>query len=134
MKRVAINGFGRIGRNVLRAATVAGASDLEFVAVNDITDTATLAHLLKYDSVHGRFPGTVAATDDGLLVNGKKVKVLAEKIRAPCRGNRSASTSSSNRPDASPIVTRRPSISTPVRARWSSPRRPRRKTSPSSMG
>ncbi|HEX7025218.1 MAG TPA: glyceraldehyde 3-phosphate dehydrogenase NAD-binding domain-containing protein, partial [Gemmatimonadales bacterium] len=51
-KRVAINGFGRIGRNVLRAAVAAGAGDLDFVAVNDLTDTKTLAHLLKYDSVH----------------------------------------------------------------------------------
>jgi len=79
MKRVAINGFGRIGRNVIRAATVAGVTDLEFVAVNDITDTPTLAHLLKYDSVHGRFPGTVDASADGMLVNGKPIKVLAEK-------------------------------------------------------
>jgi glyceraldehyde 3-phosphate dehydrogenase len=78
-KRVAINGFGRIGRNVLRAATVARTEGIEFVAVNDLTDTRTLAHLLTYDSVHGRFPGTVAAGDDGLLVNGTTIKVLAEK-------------------------------------------------------
>ena len=58
-KRVAINGFGRIGRNVLRAAKAMGATELDFVAVNDLTDTKTLAHLLKYDSVHGRFPGEV---------------------------------------------------------------------------
>ena len=61
--RVGINGFGRIGRNVLRAATMAKQTDLEFVGVNDITDTKTLAHLLKYDSVHGRFPGTDAPTE-----------------------------------------------------------------------
>ncbi len=78
MKRVAINGFGRIGRNVLRAAA-GGAGDLEFVAVNDITDTETLAHLLKYDSVHGRFAGSVEASSEGLVVNGKSIKVLAEK-------------------------------------------------------
>ncbi|MGH7561298.1 MAG: type I glyceraldehyde-3-phosphate dehydrogenase [Gemmatimonadales bacterium] len=78
-KRIAINGFGRIGRNVLRAATIAGADDLEFVAVNDITDTATLAHLLKYDSIHGRFQGTVEVSADGLTVNGRTIKVLAEK-------------------------------------------------------
>ena len=59
IKRVAINGFGRIGRNVIRAAMAGGADNLEFVAVNDLTDTRTLAHLLKYDSVHGRFAGTV---------------------------------------------------------------------------
>ena len=57
--KVGINGFGRIGRNVVRAAKKLGATDLDFVAVNDLTDTKTLAHLLKYDSVHGRFDGTV---------------------------------------------------------------------------
>src|SRR3990170_4041734 len=78
-KRIAINGFGRIGRNVLRAAARSGAGDLEFVAVNDLTDTKTLAHLLKYDSVHGRFPGTVEAGLDGIHVDGKTLKVLSEK-------------------------------------------------------
>jgi glyceraldehyde 3-phosphate dehydrogenase (phosphorylating) len=78
-KRVAINGFGRIGRNVLRVAALSGGGDLEFVAVNDLTDTRTLAHLLKYDSVHGGFPGTVEAAPDGLHVNGAPVKVLCEK-------------------------------------------------------
>ena len=77
--RVGINGFGRIGRNVLRAATMAKETDLEFVGVNDITDTKTLAHLLKYDSVHGRFPGTVEAKGDALVVNGKTIKVSAIK-------------------------------------------------------
>ena len=77
--RVGINGFGRIGRNVLRAATMAKQTDLEFVGVNDITDTKTLAHLLKYDSVHGRFPGTVDAKGDALEVNGKQIKVSAIK-------------------------------------------------------
>jgi glyceraldehyde 3-phosphate dehydrogenase len=77
--RVGINGFGRIGRNVLRAATMAKEMSLEFVAVNDITDTKTLAHLLKYDSVHGRFPGSVAAEGDALVVNGREIKVSAIK-------------------------------------------------------
>lgn len=77
--RVAINGFGRIGRNVLRAAFVEGTPELEFVAVNDLTDTRTLAHLLKYDSVHGKFPGTVEAASDGLKVGGKALKVLSER-------------------------------------------------------
>ncbi len=76
--RVAINGFGRIGRNVFRAARERGA-DFEVVAVNDITDSETLAHLLRYDSVHGRFGGTVAVDDDGLVVDGKSVRVLAER-------------------------------------------------------
>ena len=79
--RVGINGFGRIGRNVLRAAVLLKQQALEFVAVNDITDTRTLAHLLKYDSVHRRFPGTVEAQGDALVVNGKSIKVSA--IREP---------------------------------------------------
>ncbi len=77
--RVGINGFGRIGRNVLRAAVLMKQQALEFVAVNDITDTKTLAHLLKYDSIHRRFPGTVEAQGDALIVNGKPVKVSAIK-------------------------------------------------------
>src|SRR5258707_4767364 len=77
--RVGINGFGRIGRNVLRAATMAKQTEIEFVGVNDITDTKTLAHLLKYDSVHKRFPGTVEVKGDALIVNGKSIKVSAIK-------------------------------------------------------
>ena len=68
--RVGINGFGRIGRNVFRAAQAAGA-DIEWVAVNDLTDSKTLAQLLKYDSILGPYPGTVEATDDGLVVDGE---------------------------------------------------------------
>jgi glyceraldehyde 3-phosphate dehydrogenase len=77
--RVGINGFGRIGRNVVRAAKTMKATELEFIAVNDLTDTKTLAHLLKYDSVHGRFAGDVSAQGDGLSVDGKTVRVLSEK-------------------------------------------------------
>ena len=77
--KVGINGFGRIGRNVLRAATMAKQTEIEFVGVNDITDTKTLAHLLKYDSVHGRFPGTVEAKGDAIVVNGRTIKVSAIK-------------------------------------------------------
>jgi glyceraldehyde 3-phosphate dehydrogenase len=76
--RVGINGFGRIGRNLFRAAQAQGA-DIEWVAANDITDTKTLAHLLKYDSILGRYPGTVQATDDGIIVDGKELKILAER-------------------------------------------------------
>lgn len=75
--RVGINGFGRIGRNVFRSAFAAG--DIDFVAINDLTDAATLAHLLKYDSVHGRFSHDVEAKDGAILVDGKEVKVLAER-------------------------------------------------------
>src|SRR5919107_3064862 len=76
--RAGINGFGRIGRNVFRAAHARGA-DIEWVGVNDLTDAKTLAHLLKYDSVLGTFPGDVEATDDGLLVDGKELKVFSER-------------------------------------------------------
>ena len=75
--RIGINGFGRIGRNMLRASW--NDPDIEYVAVNDITDARTLAHLLKYDSVLGIFQADVKATEDAIVVNGKKVRVLAEK-------------------------------------------------------
>jgi glyceraldehyde 3-phosphate dehydrogenase len=77
--KVGINGFGRIGRNVVRAARRMGITDIDFVAVNDLTDTKTLAHLLKYDSVHGRFDGTVSADGDALIVDGDRMRVLSEK-------------------------------------------------------
>ncbi len=77
--RVGINGFGRIGRNVVRAARAMKATELEFVAVNDLTDTKTLAHLLKYDSVHGRYEGEVTAQSDAISVEGRSIKVLSEK-------------------------------------------------------
>ncbi len=77
MTKVAINGFGRIGRLAFRA--LLEKSNVEIVAINDLTNTTTLAHLLKYDSVHGRFNGTVEVTADGFLVNGKAIKVTAEK-------------------------------------------------------
>ena len=77
--RVAINGFGRIGRNVLRSAKESGKTGLDFVAVNDLADRGTLAHLLKYDSVHGPYPGTVEVSDDGLVVDGDEILVLSER-------------------------------------------------------
>ncbi len=76
--RAGINGFGRIGRNVFRAAHARGA-DIEWVGVNDLTDSKTLAHLLKHDSILGPFPGEVEATDSGLVVDGKELKVFAER-------------------------------------------------------
>lgn len=76
--RVGINGFGRIGRNFFRAALEQGA-DIEVVAVNDLTDNKTLAHLLKYDSITGRFPGEVSYDDEGIIVDGKHIKVLAQR-------------------------------------------------------
>ena len=76
--RVGINGFGRIGRNFFRAALEQGA-DIEIVAVNDLTDNKTLAHLLKYDSITGRFQGEVSYDDEGIIVDGKHIKVLAQR-------------------------------------------------------
>jgi glyceraldehyde 3-phosphate dehydrogenase len=76
--RVGINGFGRIGRNVFRAAYERGA-DIDWVAVNDIVEPKTIAHLLKYDSNYGPFPGTVEATDTGIRVDGKEIRLFAER-------------------------------------------------------
>ena len=75
--KVGINGFGRIGRLTYRA--LLKKSNIEVVAINDLTDAKTLAHLLKYDSVHGRFPGEVTVEGEYLVINGKKLKVMAEK-------------------------------------------------------
>ena len=76
--RVGINGFGRIGRNFYRAIIASGA-DIEIVGVNDLTDNKTLAHLLKYDTVLGRFPLSVAYDDDNIIVDGKNIRALAER-------------------------------------------------------
>jgi glyceraldehyde 3-phosphate dehydrogenase len=75
--KIAINGFGRIGRLVFRATQAR--DDIEVVAINDLTDVKTNAHLLKYDSVHGKFPGTVEISGDNMVVNGKQIKVLSER-------------------------------------------------------
>ncbi|WP_246115381.1 glyceraldehyde 3-phosphate dehydrogenase NAD-binding domain-containing protein, partial [Pseudonocardia sulfidoxydans] len=80
--RVGVNGFGRIGRNFWRAVDAqraAGTTDIEIVAVNDITDNATLAHLLKYDSILGRLPYEVSSTDEDIIVDGTPLKAFAER-------------------------------------------------------
>jgi len=77
MVKVGINGFGRIGRNVLRASLERAAQDIEFVAVNDLTDAATLAYLLKYDSVHHTIPNAVGHTNDGITIDGKPLRVFS---------------------------------------------------------
>ena len=77
--KVGINGFGRIGRNIFR--TSIGDPDIDFVAVNDITDTKTLAHLLKYDSVHGTFPGEISSDDKSITVNGHKVDIASYNVQ-----------------------------------------------------
>ena len=90
--KVGINGFGRIGRNLFRAA-YESETELEFVAVNDLTDAATLAHLLKYDSILGRFPGEVEAATAPIVVDGTEIKVLSERDPPTCPGASSAPTS-----------------------------------------
>jgi len=77
--RVGINGFGRIGRQVLRAAKQQGVADIDFVAINDLTDTATLAHLFKYDSVHGKYDGQVGHEADAITIDGDRIRILAER-------------------------------------------------------
>ncbi len=77
--KVAINGYGRIGRNILRAKYESGNDDIEIVAINDLGDANTNAHLTQYDTAHGRFPGTVVAKDDHIVVNGDKISVFAER-------------------------------------------------------
>src|SRR5215208_2814218 len=76
--KAGINGFGRIGRNVFRAAHARG-EDIDWVGVNDITDTETIAHLLRFDSILGPFPGEVEATENGLIVDGEELRVFAER-------------------------------------------------------
>jgi glyceraldehyde 3-phosphate dehydrogenase len=85
--RVGINGFGRIGRQVVRAAKLQGKGDIDFVAVNDLTDTKTLAHLFKYDSVHRTYKGDVGVRNGSIMIDGDEIKVLAEKdpARLPWR-------------------------------------------------
>src|ERR1700685_654803 len=77
--RVGINGFGRIGRNVLRAIAESGRKDIEVVGINDLGPVETNAHLLRFDSVHGRFPGTVTVEGDSISVGNGKIKVSAER-------------------------------------------------------
>jgi len=77
--KIAINGFGRIGRNVLRSALIGGRDDLDLVAINDLTDAATLAHLFEFDSVHGRFPGSVSVDGSAIVVGDERFEVLSER-------------------------------------------------------
>jgi glyceraldehyde 3-phosphate dehydrogenase len=79
MIRVGINGFGRIGRNVFKALVAKYSNDLEVVAINDLTSPKTLAHLLKYDTLYGKFNGTVEATENSIIVNGKEIRIFAER-------------------------------------------------------
>lgn len=122
MTRIAINGFGRIGRNVLRALLERD-SDLDLVAVNDLSEPATLARLLAFDTTAGRLGRPVTVDGDTLVVDGRRIKVLAEREPHGFPGRSWASTSPWRRPAASPR--RRPPAptSTPVRSGCWSPRR-----------
>src|SRR5271157_1180109 len=91
--RVAINGFGRIGRNVLRAIAESGRKDIEVVGINDLGPVETNAHLLRFDSVHGRFPGTVTVDGDSISLGNGKIRVSAERDPSKLPGKNSASTS-----------------------------------------
>ena len=99
MIKVAINGFGRIGRMVLRAHYESGKKHgLQFVAINDLGDAKTNAHLLQYDTAHGRFPSAVRVDGDSIVVNDDRIKVVAERDPAKLPWKRSASTSSWSAP------------------------------------
>ena len=105
--RVAINGFGRIGRNVLRAIYESGRTDIEVVAINDLGPVETNAHLLRFDSVHGRFPGTVTVEGDSHQPRQRQDQGHRRaRSRRSCRGRNSASTSRWNAPASSPPRTR----------------------------
>ena len=93
--KVGINGFGRIGRMVFRAA-LKNFKDIEIVGINDLLEPEYLAYMLKYDSVHGRFQGTIAVEGNTLVVNGQKIRLTAERIPPPSSGATSAPRSSSN--------------------------------------
>ncbi len=113
--RVGINGFGRIGRTIFRAAFAeANRRDFEIVHINDLTDTKTLAHLLKRDSVHGTFPETVTSTGEGLVVAGKNVSVSAKKILKKFLGKIKTSTWFLNVPEFSLRKKTQKCISPPV--------------------
>ena len=115
--RVAINGFGRIGRNTLRAA-LRDAANIEIVALNDLTDSATLAHLLKYDSVHGAFQGTVEVGDNALnCQRHRRCGPFRTRSHSTCRGPTWVSISSSSRPGSSAPVPTPKSTSMPAPGR-----------------
>ncbi len=129
--RVGINGFGRIGRNFYRAIVESGA-DIEIVGVNDLTDNKTLAHLLKYDTVLGRFPLSVDFDDDNIVVDGKKIRALAERDPANLPWGELGADIVIESTGSSPTRPRRRRTSTPAPRRSSSRPRPRTRTPRSS--
>jgi glyceraldehyde 3-phosphate dehydrogenase len=109
--KVAINGFGRIGRLVARAMLESGNAELELVAINDLADAKSNAWLFSRDSVHGRYPGEVAAEGQDLVVDGKRIRVTAERDPGSCRTASSASSWCWNAPASSPTARARRSTS-----------------------
>ena len=107
--RIGINGFGRIGRQVTRSILERHSDELEIVAVNDLTDTETNAHLFKYDTNYGRYPGTVEASDGHVVVDGRPIKVFSERDPPRFRGAISGSSWSSS-PRASSQTPSRPPV------------------------
>ncbi len=113
--KIGINGFGRIGRCVLRALYERGVKDLEIVGINDLTDTKTLAHLTKYDSIHRGFKAaSVGHTDKALILGGREIAVTAIKDPKELPWKAQASTSCSNARASSPTRRRRPLTSPPA--------------------
>jgi hypothetical protein len=131
--RVAINGFGRIGRLVLRAIVESKRTDIVVVGVNDLGPVETNAHLLRYDSVHGRFPGEVKVDGDLMIVDGHKIKVTAIKDPAQLPHRNWASTSRWNARASSPRRKKPRRISQPVQSACSFRRLATVPTAPSSM-
>ena len=130
--KVAINGFGRIGRNVLRGLVESGKTDIQVVAINDLGPVETNAHLMRYDSVHGRFPGTVTVDGDSIDVGTGPIRVTAERDPRRCPGP--TWTSRWSAPASSPRAKRRRCTWRTGRSGfWCRPRR-RARTRPSSTG
>ena len=131
--KVGINGFGRIGRNFFRALLSSGA-DVEIVGINDLTDTTTLAHLLKYDSVLGRIDVPVEAAENAIVVDGTSIPVFAERDPANLPWASVGATVVVESTGIFTSPTMLASTSTPERRRSSSPHPPRARTSRSSWG
>ena len=112
--RVAVNGFGRIGRNVVRAIYKSGRKDIDIVSVNDLGPVETNAHLLRYDSVHGRFPHEVIIKGDSITIGTEQIKVTARRTRPSFPGRNLASTSPSNARACSRPRRRHPRTSPPA--------------------
>src|SRR5712675_2095116 len=117
--RIAINGYGRIGRNILRAHYEGGKKhDLQFVAINDLGNAQTNAHLTRYDTTHGKFPGTIAVESESMIRTAIASRSARSAIRPSCRGRTSRSTWFSSAPGSLPARRRPPRIWLRARRKW----------------